>query len=196
MSRSSKKIEDNNPKEWLGEHGDYLFRYALSRVSEREAAEDLVQETLLAALKNYSSFDGKSSVRTWLTGIMRYKIIDHYRQIYRTGKNKVDMESGNVDDFIDKGINKGKWRPERAPKAWSEWPDKSIHEKEFMKILSDCLKDLPEHIATVFKMSQLEELNTKVICKELEISTTNYWVIMHRARNGLRRCLEIRWFGK
>jgi len=196
MAQSSKKAVDNEPQNWLDDHGDYLYNYAVSRVSSREAAEDLVQETLLAALKNYSSFDGKSNIRTWLTGILRHKIMDHYRQIYKSDKNKVDIESGNIDDFFDQGVNKGRWRPERAPKAWSEWPDKSINQKEFMKILGECLNDLPERIATVFRMSQLEDMDTKIICKDLKISATNYWVIMHRARSGLRRCLEMLWLDK
>jgi len=122
--------------------------------------------------------------------------MDYYRHIYKSDKHNVDFESGDLEDFIEKGTHKGRWRPDRAPKNWSEWPDESLHESEFLRILNKCLDDLPDRIATVFRMSQLEELDTKFICKELEISTTNYWVIMHRARSGLRRCLEILWLDK
>lgn len=196
MARSTKKTKHNDPTKWLDNHGDYLFHYAVSRVSGKEIAEDLVQETFLAALKNYSTFDGKSSIRTWLTSILRHKLMDYYRHIYTSDKKKIDFESGNIDDFIDNGIHKGRWRLERAPKDWSQWPDESLNESEFMMILNKCLDRLPDRIATVFRMSQLEEIETKFICKELKISTTNYWVIMHRARSGLRRCLEMLWLDK
>ena len=187
---------DNDPSAWLDDHGDYLFQFAVVRVSDRIIAEDLVQETFLAALKNASTFDGNSSIRTWLTAILKHKILDHYRYIYKSGKNKIDVEAGDIEDFIEKGSEKGRWKPERAPKNWSEQPDKSLSDREFMNVLKNCLKILPERIATVFKMSQLDEMETEVICKEMKISTTNYWVIMHRARTGLRHCLEIHWFKK
>lgn len=196
MSKLSTGSESNNPREWLDEHGDYLFSYAMFRVSEKDMAEDLVQETFLAALKSYSTFDGRSSIRTWLTGIMRHKVMDHFRNIYKTEKKTVDLESMNIDDFIDEGKNKGRWRPGHIPGDWSGTPDDDLHQKEFMEILKDCLSELPERIASVFKLSELEERDTNEICKELGITATNFWVIMHRARNGLRRCLEIHWFDK
>ncbi len=126
--------QEDNPQSWLEKHGDYLFRYALIRVSQRDIAEDLVQETFLAALKSYATFDGNSSIRTWLTGILRHKIMDHFRHIYKSDKNKVDLESGDMDDFIDSGIDKGRWRPGYAPGDWSGTPDNDLHQKEFMQM--------------------------------------------------------------
>lgn len=196
MSKLPTGKESNDPQEWLDEHGDYLFRYALIRVSKRDIAEDLVQETFLAALKGFSTFDGKSSIKTWLTGILRHKVMDHFRSIYKSGSKTLDLESGNIDDFIDEGKNKGRWRLGRNPGDWSVTPDDDLQQKEFMEIVIDCLSELPERIASVFKLSELEERDTNEVCKELGITATNFWVIMHRARNGLRRCLEINWFGK
>jgi len=186
--------EDANPLNWLDEHGNYLFRYALIRVSERDIAEDLVQETFLAALKSYSSFDGKSNIRTWLTSILRHKIMDHFRHIYKSEKNKVDLKSGEMDDFISDGNKVGRWRPGYAPGDWTVTPDDRLQQKEFMQILKECLGALPDRIASVFNLREIEGLDTDEICKEFGISTTNFWVIMHRARTGLRRCLEIHWF--
>ncbi|HKI44238.1 MAG TPA: sigma-70 family RNA polymerase sigma factor [Balneolales bacterium] len=186
----------DNPQSWLDQHGDYLFRYALIRVSDRGMAEDLVQETFLAALKSYSTFDRNSSIRTWLTGILRHKVMDHFRHIYKSEKNKIELESGNMDDFIEQGKDKGRWRPGHAPGDWSDMPDNNLQQKEFMAVLKGCLGALPERIASVFKLSELDGLDTVEICKELGITSTNYWVIMHRARTGLRRCLEIQWFDK
>lgn len=188
--------QDDNPQRWLDEHGDYLFRYALLRVSGRDIAEDLVQETFLAALKSYSAFDGKSSIRTWLTGILRHKIMDHFRHIYTFEKNRADPEATDVDDFINNGKAKGRWRPGYGPGDWTSAPDDRLHQKEFMQVLKECLDALPERIAAVFKLSEIEDMETVEICKELGITSTNFWVIMHRARTGLRRCLEIHWFDK
>ena len=203
MSKASSKgsprestDQDNNPQNWLDEYGDYLFRYALIRVSEWDIAEDLVQETFLAALKNHANFDGKGGIRTWLTSILKHKTMDYFRDIYKSGKINVDVASGDMDDFFNSGLNKGRWRPGHAPKDWSESTDNALHQKEFMQVLNDCLSELPERIASVFKLSELEDRGTGEICKELGITSTNFWVIMHRARTGLRRCLEIQWFDK
>jgi RNA polymerase sigma-70 factor (ECF subfamily) len=196
MSEPSSKIESNDPQNWLGEYGDYLYRYALYRVSKRVIAEDLVQETFLAALKDHAKFDHKSSLKTWLTSILRHKITDHFRKTYKTNKNKVDLEYESMDYFVGSGKYPGRWKPEYAPKDWPEFADGPLHQKEFMQILTQCLNGLPNHIAAVFKLRELEYKSTDEICKELEITSTNFWVIMHRARTKLRRCLEVHWFDK
>lgn len=196
MSNTETNRNGNNPERWLDDHGDYLFRYALIRVSGKDIAEDLVQETLLAALKSFSGFDGKSSMRTWLTSIMKHKIMDHLRSLYKFEKKRVEPEYGDLNDFFDSGQNKGRWLPGHAPTDWSESPDQAVNQKEFMRILKRCLASLPQKVASVFNLSEIEGKGTNEICKELEISATNYWVIMHRARNGLRKCLESHWFDK
>jgi RNA polymerase sigma-70 factor (ECF subfamily) len=196
MPKPSPKIKSNDPQNWLDEYGDYLYQYALYRVSKRVIAEDLVQETLLAALNSYAEFDHKSSTKTWLTSILRHKITDYFRKTYKTNKNKVNLEYGSMDDFVGSGKYPGRWKLEYAPKDWPESTDRPVLQKEFMQIFTKCLSGLPDHIASVFKMRELEDRSTDEICKELEITSTNFWVIMHRARTKLRRCLEIHWFDK
>jgi RNA polymerase sigma-70 factor (ECF subfamily) len=179
-----------DPETWVDQYGDYLYRFALSRLRDRAAAEDLVQETFLAALHARENFKGRSSVTTWLTGILKHKIIDYFRKESRNQPVE-DVESFNptLDDFFDE---KGKWKI--RPSKWTTNPMELYEQKEFMKILRLCLSELSGRLAQVFTLRELEELSTKEICKVFDISATNCWVMLYRARMLLRRCLEINWF--
>jgi len=179
-----------NPDSWIGEHGDYLFRFALFRVNNRQAAEDLVQETFLAALKAIDSFKGWSSERTWFTSILKRKIIDRYR------KSSADQMTVPLDNEDEDFLENGHWNPARAPKDWGSAPDDPLHQHEFMHILKKCISAIPKKIASVFTMKEIEDIKSEQICKELKISSSNLWVMLHRARTQLRRCLELNWFEK
>ncbi len=179
-----------DPETWVDEHGDYLYRFALSRLHDKAAAEDLVQETFLAALHARKSFKGRSSVATWLAGILKHKIIDHFRKESRTQPvEDVEPFVSNMENFFDE---KGKWKI--GPSKWTVSPMELYEQKEFRKILELCLSELSGRLAQVFTLRELEELSTKEICKVFDISETNCWVMLHRARMLLRRCLEINWF--
>ncbi len=183
----------SDPSGWVDQHGDYLFRYALMRVRNREAAENLVQETFLAALTARKSFTGRSTERTWMVGILKHKIIDTYRKSFREksiSEIQTDEEQ-TIDSFYDAVGNPGKY-----PKDWMPDPEKLLHSKEFWDILKGCLSKLPERTAAAFSMREMDDLDTAEICKELGISSTNLWVILHRARLQLRECLERNWFEK
>ncbi len=179
------------PEKWVEHYSDFLYRYAYSRVNDQTMAEDLVQETFLSALKAYDNFDGKSSERTWFVSILKHKIIDYYRKKSRTAKYFQDPGvNEGADDYDDNGY----WRLEHAPADWGNHPEDVLHQKEFMLILRECISALPEKIAAVFTLREMEEIDSKDICKELDITSSNLWVILHRARNQLRKCLEINWF--
>lgn len=198
MKESSPPKSDKiNPEGWVDEHGDYLFRYALSRVSDMHLAEDLVQETFLGALKSASGFRAGSSVRTWLVGILKRKIIDHYRKSGRfaTLNFSETIATGSADFFPD-GEMKGRWKSASAPGEWGENPEKIFENREFSQILNDCLGRLPDRLGAVFTLRELENLSSETICKELEITSSNLWVMLYRARSILRRCLEVNWFCK
>lgn len=179
---------------WVDHHGDYIFRYALSRVHDPQRAEDLVQETFLSALKSKESFSGLSSERTWLVGILKHKIVDYLRKINRE-RPVTDLESEEdfTDQFFDK---KGMWKKDRAPSEWREDPRAVFEQKEFMKILDGCLQKLPSRLSGAFTLVEMEGLPSGETCKVLNITATNLWVILYRARMSLRRCLEINWFQK
>ena len=178
-------------EDWVDLHGDYLFQYALSRLgNDDQLAEDIVQETFLSALKTSAKHKGKSSQRTWFVSILRNKIIDHYRKNKRNLFEQVDFQD---EEFIENGPRKGQWKDEFAPADWGSSPEKTLEQSEFQQIFQNCFKDLPENIGAVFALREIDGLDSKQVCKELDISSSNLWVILHRARTSLRRCLELNW---
>lgn len=183
-------ISAEQSKEWLAEHGDYLYRFALARLRDQHQAEDVVQETFIAALQS-SAFEGKSSPRTWLTGILKHKIIDLMRKNSReTAVESFEehlTDSADVDDFFDET---GHWAD--SPQSWGK-PEGELEQKQFLLVMQDCLAKLPPKLASLFMLREVHEEDNEIICKELDISPTNAWVMLHRARLGLRKCVELNW---
>jgi RNA polymerase sigma-70 factor (ECF subfamily) len=181
-----------NSHDWLVEHGDYLYRYALARLRDPHLAEDVVQETLIAAIQN-NSYAGQSAPRTWLTGILKHKIIDLMRRQMREqplDSNSLPDEPGMDDFFAD---DDGHWIDK--PQFWAA-PEDELEQKQFLVVLQQCMDRLPKKLAQIFLMREVHENDNEEICKELEISATNAWVMLYRARMGLRKCLELNWLGK
>jgi RNA polymerase sigma-70 factor (ECF subfamily) len=181
---------NDNVNDWLNVHGDYLYRFALARLRDPHQAEDAVQETMLAAIKS-NSFEGDSSARTWLTGILKHKIIDLQRKQIREQplSDLVDFDASDtsMDDFFDQ---KGHWleKPQTL-----DMPENALEQKQFLSILSACMDKLPTKLAAIFMMRDVHEVENENICKELDITATNAWVMLYRARMGLRKCLEMNW---
>jgi RNA polymerase sigma-70 factor (ECF subfamily) len=163
----------------------YLMRYASLQLRDRAAAEDAVQETLLAALAGEGGFAGRSNLRTWLTGILKHKIVDALRKMGR------ETTADSEDEFEALFDERGHWI--EFPAAWTD-PDRSLQQKEFFATLEDCLAGLPAKTARAFMMREHMGLETDEICKELAITSTHCWVLLHRARMALRQCLEMNWF--
>ncbi len=173
----------------------YLVRYAMLQLRDPVAAEDVVQETLLAALEGGASFAGKSSMRTWLTGILKHKIVDQLRRQGREqplvpGADDERSEAEVIDAMFQED---GHWQ--NFPTNWGS-PDRSFENKKFWEVFELCASAMPTKTARVFVMREVMELSTEEICKELGITATNCWVMLHRARLSLRECLEMKWFGK
>lgn len=188
---STPKHKISDPNSWLAQYGDTLYRYALVRTQSSDIAEDIVQETLLAAFKGHDRFSGKSTEKTWLIGILKHKIIDHYR------KNKKEYAYEDIEAQADQQLNHfdehNHWQ--QPPLAWNN-PDASLEQAEFWKVLSQCISNLPDSLADLFIMRELQGMSTEDICKLMDISTTNnMWVRLSRARMRLRQCLETHWFG-
>ena len=178
----------------IEQHRTYLLRYASLQLRDAGAAEDAVQNTLVAALEGLGRFSGKSSVKTWLTGILKHKIIDHMRRQAREQPLiSSDADSNEAEAADALFLENGHWR--QPPSNWGD-PDKALENKAFMAVFEQCAKNMPAKTARAFMMREVMELSTEDICKELEVSTTNCWVILHRARLSLRECLEVKWFGK
>ena len=180
----------SNMHDWLNQHGDYLYRFALARLRDPHLAEDVVQETFLAAIKS-PSFAEQSAPRTWLTGILKHKIIDVMRKNVReiAASDLMSDEDANMDEFFDE---KGHWV--EPPLAW-DMPESALEQKQFLGVLQTCMEKLPPKLAQLFMLRDVQETDNAEICKELNISTTNAWVMLYRARMGLRKCLEINWLG-
>ncbi len=176
---------------WLDEHGDYLYRFAMSRLHDEQAAADLVQETLLAAWRGRDAFQGEASERTWLTGILKHKIIDHIRREIRARELDEGLGSDPTSAFFDAS---GHWAEHPAP--WRDDPARLCEDAHFRDALARCLDGLPEKQALAFRLRELGGEDTQAICKALDVTPTNFHVLMHRARLALRKCLEIHWFGR
>jgi len=177
---------------WVDDHGECLFRFALVRVRKPDVAEDLVQETFLAAVRGYEKFGGRSSERSWLCGILKHKIVDHFRKLGRE-TSFTDMEFLS-DEFSDKFVSVGFWNHEKGPCDWKPEADEVMHRAEFWQTMRDCLAKLPQKVRDVFTMREMDDVPSKEICATLSISDSNLWVMLHRARMALRECLEINWF--
>ena len=175
---------------WVEAHGDALYRYAVLRVRDADAAEDLVQETFLAALRGQAGFEGRSSERTWLIGILRRKIVDLVRE--RTKRQEqVDgvTAAGDAGGSFDA---EGHWR--QMPAKWPADPLRALQSREFWGVFERCLSRLPANLAETFCLRELDDLDSAELCKVLEISSSNMWTRLHRARMLLRQCLEQNWF--
>lgn len=181
-----------DPAAWVDEHGDYLFRYALARVRLKSVAEDLVQETLMAGFKSRDNFRGDSAVRTWLTGILKFKIIDHLRIRHReTPVSQLETDGDQGGDFFGSDHH---WNQGDAPQMWDADRASANDREGFREAFARCSGKLPPLVARIFMLREVDELPTEEICKINGITPTNFFTIMHRARLALRRCLEETWF--
>ncbi|WP_121808251.1 sigma-70 family RNA polymerase sigma factor [Mucilaginibacter kameinonensis] len=182
-----------NPHKWVATYADYLYMYAIVRINDEDLAKDLVQETFLAALERVDRFEGKSTERTWLTAILKNKIVDVYRKkssgFAIAAANKATQEQ---DEFFDEG--NGHWKPEYAPQPIAGMDEQDpLLKKELNKILQLCLQKLPALWNAVFTMKHIDDAATEHICTELHVTQANFWVIIHRAKVNLRACLQKNW---
>jgi RNA polymerase sigma-70 factor (ECF subfamily) len=182
------KSSSLEPQKWVESYGDYLFSYARTRVNDVEYAKDLVQETFLSALSKIESFKGNSSIRTWLTAILKNKIIDGYR------KKSIPTVSNDILDWVNKRIDffdkEGGWSESNKPLELGFEDEKALENKDLKRILNLCFEKLPDTWRMVFIMKHVEDEKSSNICKELKITPSNFWVIIHRAKLSLRDCLQ------
>lgn len=181
---SNHKIE---PNQWIDLYSDYLFNYTISRISDREKAQDLVQDTFLAGLKSMKNFKGEASERTWLISILKRKIIDHYRKT-NSKKGKAEVRISYKDSESE-----GDWLEERVADPFDKTAEDSLQNNELGEAIQKCLDKLPRKQANVFKMRTILGYETEAICNELKITSSNLWVIIHRARTGMADCLKENW---
>ncbi len=180
-----------DPVRWLDTHGDVLYAFALQRVRDPGIAEDLVQDTLLAAFRGMANFKGDSTERTWLTGILKHKVVDHLRKSGREQPLDTDVDGG-VQYNADLFDTTGHWLVK--PGSWDE-PEQALEQSDFWHTMNGCLDKLPDRLQTLYTLREIDGLETKELQEILNISTANnLWTMLSRARMQLRDCLEKNWF--
>lgn len=176
------------PETWIDRYSDYLYNFAIVRVNNHEVAQDLISETFLAGLKSKANFKGEASERTWLIAILKRKIIDHYRKTNsRKGKAEVRMSYSNQD-------SEGDWLEEQVRDPFDKTAEDLMENEELGMVILNCLEKLNDKQAMIFKMKTIDGFDTEAICNEYNITPSNLWVILHRARKSMADCLENNWF--
>ena len=174
-------------KQWVDDYTNEMLSWALHKVSDVEAAKDLIQDTFMAAVTKRDTFKQKSSPRTWLFSILNHKIIDYYR---KHSKTTINIHDEKISNYFDEH---GTWIKDKMPESWENEPH-LLDDKEFQSVLDQCLDYLPEKWEDSIRLKYLMEKNGKEICQVLGLSPTNFWQIIHRAKVQLRDCIEINWF--
>jgi RNA polymerase sigma-70 factor (TIGR02943 family) len=188
------------PEKWVLLYGDFLYTLAFLKVGNKDIAQDIVQDTFLSAIRAKETFKGHSNEKTWLTVILRNKVIDYYRK--KDILKDADDYLGKTDDsfheiFFERDVESyGHWLESTAPKNWTEQADQSVTRKEFYQVLSYCIGKMPTKLVPAFIAKYIDEEDSEKICKELDISSSNYWVMIHRAKVLMRSCLEKNWFSQ
>ena len=179
-----------DPQQWVARYADQLYSYALARLDNEEQARDLVQETFLAALEGLNQFKGNSTEQTWLTAIMKHKVIGVYRS-RNSGLQAEPLGREPEAEFFES--ENGHWKMAYAPQAFGFGGAELLAQKELVAILTKCLQKLPALWHSIFAMKHMDDTETKTICKELKVSNANFWVIIHRAKLHLRSCIQKEW---
>jgi RNA polymerase sigma-70 factor (TIGR02943 family) len=185
-------MDTTEPASWVDRYADYLFSYALLKTGSREVAEDLVQDTFLSAFNGREQFRGDSTEKTWLTRILKNKIADHFRK--KRPEQPLDDYLRATDTAFDRSFfttdGYGTWKDDITGNYFSNAPDADLFSKDFQKFLRICLMLLPERLRSVFVARFIEEEKTETICKEFNLTASNYWVLVFRAKTLMRACLE------
>ena len=190
----------SNPSEtvkyWVTQYADKMYSWAYFKTGSKENAEDLVQDSFLAALTSFSKFEGRSNPQTWLFVILNHKISDHYRKIIRNPVQPEKTDSyTDPANFFDTVFDRNMgWLKDQVPVAWPLQTENLLDDPDFEKVLSRCMKKLPEKCLSAIQLKYLEEKKAALICQELGVAATNYWQLLHRGKLQLRKCLELNWF--
>lgn len=170
-----------------------MLRFAVLQLRDQASAEDAVQEAMLAALQGADRFAERAKLKTWVFSILRNKIVDIIRKRVREPSYEQPEDEIDESDFDPLFGADGHWQRDTRPADWGD-PAKTFENRRFWAVFDACLNRLPAGTARVFMMREMLGLDTDEICKELSMSSNNCWVVLHRARMGLRLCLDQKWF--
>jgi RNA polymerase sigma-70 factor (ECF subfamily) len=180
----------------LAKHRPHLIKFAMGQLRNTTYAEDVVQETLVAAVQGADRFAGQSTVRTWLIGILKHKIMDHFRRQSREAPLPELDEETSLEDLDARFKPDGHFLENPAHVPGADWgdPEATLAQGRFFEALEECMARLPPNTARVFNLREVMGMETDEICKEVGITATNCWVLLYRARMALRECLQVKWF--
>jgi RNA polymerase sigma-70 factor (TIGR02943 family) len=181
---------------WVRLYTGNLYSWALFKTSNKETAEDLVQETFLTAHQQITGFRGESSPKTWLLAILNNKIKTHFRKKYRQTDVDPDhfIATNDLHIFSQLFDEDDRWKDKEKPMTWNAEEVQLLDNREFNMVLTSCMEKLPDHWSSAIQLKYIEQKKGELICQELDITPTNFWQILHRAKLQLRKCLEINWF--
>jgi RNA polymerase sigma-70 factor (TIGR02943 family) len=189
INENSKEVLEK----WVNQFGDELFSWALYKTSSKETAEDLVQETFLAAFHKLDTFQGRSQPKTWLFAILNHKVIDYYRLSAKTTKQTFSLTENSGYELSDGLFNETEnWKKNEINPIWDQ-EEELLDNSEFNKAMQNCMDELPQKWKYAVTSKYLTDKNAEEICQELEITVSNYWQIVHRAKLLLKKCLELKW---
>ena len=181
------------PETWVDRYGDYLYGYAMSRLRNREAAADCVQDTFMAGIKSLERFDGSRDIKFWLRGIMHNKIVDQIRKAVKEKKVDIDTED---EALLESFWFKYSGIATTNPDSWQFNPRKAYDNTEFWVVFETCIDQVKEPARQAFVLRMLEDLSTNEVCKVMDITANYLWVLLHRARQQLKIALEEKWTGE
>lgn len=190
QNKSADPKRDTVLKNWVDAYSSSLYRRALYLTSNAAVAEDIVQETFLAATQYFDNYTAASAPGTWLHAILKNKVADYFRGRYRSDPPKQD-EGDSDDSFF---TPEGRWREEAIPAEWDNTPEHLLDDPAFTRVLEDCLNHLQPQWRDVLVAKFLTDKKGPDICQEFHINPTNFWQILHRAKLRVRHCLEQYWF--
>lgn len=191
VSYISKEDANEVMKSWVTLFTHSMYEWAYYKVSDKATAEDLVQETFLSAFQSMDRFKQESRPKTWLFSILNHKIIDHLRK--KVKNPLMDEGSGGLDRYFD---HHGEWDASARPQEWMNAEGHLLDHSDFRATLDECMQRLPGSWSAALQLKYLSEKDGKEICQDLQISPSNFWQILHRAKLQLRKCLEVHWFKK
>lgn len=193
MNIASEDIKQQTLKTWVIEYSDTLYTWALNKCSSRETAEDLVQETFLSAISSFASYQNKSHPKTWLFSILNHKIVDHYRKKSNSPQSIDQLTENQATQFTESIFDKGgNWEPAEQKSFWAD-EKHLLDDDDFNMAMQFCMDNLPVNWRIAITSKYLLEKDAVEICQDLDMTTTNYWQVIHRTKLLLKKCIEKHW---
>ncbi len=174
------------------EHALALYGYAYARLRNHHLAEDLVQDSLIAAWKSRENYQGGAALTSWLTGILRHKMMDHHRSASRRPVESLDARAERNGSTKDLFSDSGDWAidPNHGMHELMQSPAKAAQNSDLRKWITLCMEKLPDRLHILFTAREVDELPVADAAKVAGVTAGSAAVLLTRARQMLRLCLQ------